>query len=171
MTRTHRILRNAAIGLLAFIVLLTVTTLIVVQTDWFRNYVREQIITATEDGTGGKVEIGSFKLDVSHLRAVITDFVIHGTEPAGAAPFVRAARAEVDIRLFTSIHHILDITYLGIDRPQANIMVFPDGRTNVPTPKQKIDSNKSTLETVVDLAVGRFELTNGLVTFSRANSR
>src|SRR2546430_9584396 len=50
-------------------------------------------------------------------------------------------------------------SYLGIDRPEANILVFPDGRTNVPTPKQKATSDKTPLETVVDLAIGHFELT------------
>ncbi|HVW85119.1 MAG TPA: hypothetical protein VHB50_10585, partial [Bryobacteraceae bacterium] len=166
MTRTTRIIRNIAIGIGALLVLLIVSVLVVVHTDWFRNYVREKIIAATEDGTGGRVEIGSFNFDVSDLRAVVTNFVIHGTEPAGAPPFVQAARVAVDIRLFTSIHHLLDITFLGVQQPQVNVMVSADGRTNIPTPKTKSTSNKSALETVVDLAVGHFELTNGLATFN-----
>ena len=163
-----RTVRNIAIGLSAFIVLVVAAALIVVQTNWFRNYVRQKIITATEEGTGGKVEIGSFNFEPSHLRATITDFVIHGNEPAGAAPFVRVKRVEVDLLLLTSIRHLLDVRYLAVDTPQANIMVFADGRTNVPSPKQKSTSNKTTLETVVDLAVGHFELTNGLVTFNES---
>ena len=35
-----------------------------------------------------------------------------------------------------------------------------------PSPRQKSTSNQSPLETVVDLAIGRFELTNGLITFA-----
>lgn len=166
MSRRARILRNLGIGLAALIVVVVVAAALIVRTDWFRNYVKQKIIAATEEGTGGTVEIGSFAFQWSHLRATVTDFVIHGNEPAGAAPFVRAARVQVDLRLFTSIKHILDVAYLNVDRPAANIMVFADGRTNVPSPKQKSTSNKTTLENVVDLAVDHFELAKGLFIFN-----
>ncbi len=164
MSKPARIVRNIAIGVVALLVVLTVVATFVVQTDWFRAYVKQKIITSTEDSTGGKVEVNSFAFDWRHMRAVITGFVIHGNEPAGAAPFLSAQRVQVDIRLFTSIHHILDLAYLGVERPQANVLVFPDGRTNIPNPKQKSTSNQTPLETVVNLAVDHFELTNGLLT-------
>jgi translocation and assembly module TamB len=166
MSGRMRIARNAAIGLAALSVLLLVGTVLTVRTDWFRNYVKQKIITATEEGTGGKVDIGSFEFAWSHLRVVVTDFVIHGDEPAGSDPFVRAARVELDLRLFTSIKSLFELSYLGVDKPEVNVMVFADGRTNVPIPKQKSTSNTTTLETVVDLAIGHFELTNGLLKFN-----
>lgn len=162
----RRLLRRIGIGLGGLTVLLTAAVLIVVHTEWFRNYVREEIISETEDSVGGKVEVGSFHPDVSHLSAVITDFTIHGGEPAGAAPFVHAARVQVDFRLFTSIHHLFDVTFLGIQQPSVNIMQFADGRSNIPVPRKKSTSNTSTLQTVVDLAVGHFELTNGVALFN-----
>ncbi len=168
MTRPMRLVRNVGIGLAAFVLLVLMTGVLVVRTEWFRDYVREKIITATEEGTGGRVEIGSFSFDWTHLTAVVTDFVIHGNEPAGSPPYVSAHRVELHVRLFTSIHHLLDITYLGVERPQANVFVAADGSTNVPKPKQTSPSNseKTPLQTVVDLAVGRFELSNGSVNFN-----
>ena len=48
-----------------------------------------------------------------------------------------------------------------VDTPQANLMVFPDGKTNIPEPKiKKKPSDKSAVETIVDLAVGKFDLVN-----------
>jgi translocation and assembly module TamB len=168
MTR-QRIFRVALVAFCALLAIVFVATLIVVHTDWFRNYVREQIIATTEEATGGKAEVATFSFDVTHLHAVVTGFVIHGNEPAGTQPFVRAAKAQLNFRFFTSIHRLLDITYLGIDRPHVNIMVLADGRTNIPSPKQRSILNKTALQTVVDLAVGHFEMTNGLLTFdSRA---
>src|ERR1700687_6233064 len=102
MSGRMKIVRNVAIGLAALIVLLLVGTILTVRTDWFRRYVRQKIITATEGGVGGKVDIGSLEFAWSR-RAVVTDFVIHGNEPAGSDPFVRAARVELDLRLFTSL--------------------------------------------------------------------
>src|SRR5260370_29888460 len=166
MSGRMKIARNIAIGIGALIVLLVVGTILTVRTDWFRSYVRQKIITATEDGVGGKVEIGSFEFAWSHLRAVVNDFVIHGNEPAGSDPFVRAARVELDLRMFTSLKHPFELAYLGVDKPQVNILVFPDGRTNVPTPRVKSTSNQTPTETLVNLAIGHFELTNGLIKFN-----
>ncbi|HUQ91685.1 MAG TPA: translocation/assembly module TamB domain-containing protein [Bryobacteraceae bacterium] len=166
MSRRTKILRNIALGVTAVSVLLLMAGIAVVQTDWFRNYVKQQIISATEEATGGKVELGSFSFDWSHLHASVTDFVIHGKEAADAAPLVRAKRVEIRVRLFTSIKHLLDVAYLGVERPEANVIVYADGTTNVPTPKVKVKSDKTPLDSLVDLAVDRFELTNGTFTFN-----
>src|SRR5581483_6246825 len=166
MSKPLRILRNIGIGLAALIVVVVVAAFFIVQTNWFREYVKGKIITAAEDGTGGRVEIGSFSFDPLHFKAVLTNIVIHGHEPADAAPYLQAKRAEVDIRLFTSIHHLLDIAYLGLDTPQVNIMVNADGTSNVPTPKTKSQSNETPLESIVNLAVGRADISHGLLTFN-----
>src|SRR5580704_7006092 len=115
MSRPIRILRNVAIALGALILALAIAGVLVVRSAWFQNYVKQTIITSTEDSTGGKVEVGTFHFDWRHLTAVVTDLVIHGTEPAGSAPLVRVARVQLNLRLFTSLHHPWDITYLSAD--------------------------------------------------------
>lgn len=165
MTRPVRIVRNIAIALGALIAVLAIVGVLLVRSAWFENYVKRTIITATEESTGGQAGIGTFRFEWRHLTAVLTDFVIHGTEPEGTPPLLRVARVQLKFRLFTSRHHLWDITYLGVDRPQANVIVYPDGRTNVPSPR-KPSSTNSPLETVVDLAIGRFDLTNGLIEFA-----
>ncbi len=164
MIRTNRIIRDAVLGLVALIAVVVIAALVVVQTDWFRGYVRQQIISATESGTGGRVELGSFNFDVSNMLATVDDFVIHGKEPPGSPPFVRIARAEVQIQLLPGLRRWFGIRDINVDRPQANIMILADGHSNVPMPQRKSTSNKSALQTVVDLKIGHFQLTNGLVT-------
>jgi translocation and assembly module TamB len=165
MSRTKKIIRSALIAAGALVALLIVAVLVVPRTDRFRNYVRNQIVKATEDSTGGRVEVGSFDFDLSRMRALVTGFVIHGNEPAGAAPFLSIAKVEVQIHLLRSPGHPFDIAYLGVEAPRANIMVLSGGRTNIPTPKVRSTSDKSGLETLVDLEIGRFQLTNGLLAF------
>jgi translocation and assembly module TamB len=164
--RLRKILPRIGLGLVGLIVLVTITAVIVVQTDWFREYVRQKIITATETGTGGRVEIGSFWFDPARLEAVVTNFVIHGKEPQGAAPWVRVARVQVNLRLFTSLRRVVDISYLGIKRPESNIMVLADGTTNIPQPSVKTESNTTAFDTVIDLAVDRFLISDGTLTFN-----
>ncbi len=166
MNKPAKRARNIIVGVATLIILAVVAGLIVSQTEWFRNYVKEKIITSTEDSVGGKVDVGSFRFDARHFQAQVTNFVIHGDEPPDAAPFVRVARVQIDIRVLTSIHHLFDIAYLGVEHPEVNVIVLSDGRTNVPTPRKKSESKQTPLETVVNLAVGRFDLTNGLVQFA-----
>lgn len=165
MSRRRRIIRNIALGLAAFAVTLVLAAIVIVQSSWFEEYAKHKLIATIEDGTGGRAAIGSLSLDWKHMRVTIRDFAIHGREPAGAAPWVAIQRVELDLRLLSSFSHILSLSYLGMDHPEMTVIVFPDGSTNVPTPRQPSSSNETPLQTVVDLAVGRFQLSNGLLTF------
>lgn len=164
MSRPVRILRSIAIAVVAVIAVLAMAAVLIVQSAWFQNYLKQTLIADVDDSTGGRAEIGTFYFELLHFSAVSTDFVLHGTEPAATPPLLRAARIQLNFRPFTSLHHLWDITYLAVDQPQANVIVYPDGHTNIPSPHQK--SNSSPLETVVDLAIGRFELTNGQIAFA-----
>jgi translocation and assembly module TamB len=166
MSRGGRIATMIGLSILGLIVLLVIAALIVVQTSWFRNFVREKIIAVTEESTGGKVDIASFNFDWTHLRATINGFVLHGTEPPSAAPLLQAKTLTVELKLFSGLKKMIDLRSLTVDTPQADVIVYPDGSTNVPSPKIKQKSSKSGLETVVDLAVGRFDLHNGSFIFA-----
>jgi translocation and assembly module TamB len=167
MTRPWRIVRTVAVLLAGFMLVALAAGIVVARTQWFRDYVRQKIVAATAEATGGRVEIGSFAFDWSRLSAVLTNIVIHGNESTGAPPYLSAARVEAHLRLFSNLHHLIDIAYLGIDRPLANILVAADGTSNVPLPKHTAPaSNASPLQTIVDLAIGRFELSNGVVSFN-----
>jgi hypothetical protein len=91
MSRPVRIIRNIAIGLAALVVLIVATVLIVVHTSGFQGWAKDKIVAAISEGTGGRTEVGSISLDVTHMHARLTNLVIHGTEPPGAAPFVHVA--------------------------------------------------------------------------------
>ncbi len=74
MTRGRRIALWIGGGLLGLIAVVVVGAIIVVQTDWFRQFVRDKIIAVTEESTGGKVDIARFDFDWTHLRATVTGF-------------------------------------------------------------------------------------------------
>lgn len=165
MSARMRILRKIAVGVAILVAVCVIAAILLVQTSWFRTQVRQKVITAVEDGTGGRVDIGSFSFNWTHLHVVFTNFVVHGSEPPGAAPYLSARRIDIGLRFFAN-GKPLDVASLQIDRPEANILVAADGSTNVPRPKHPSTSNTSPLQTVVDLAVGHFDLNNGAVTFN-----
>lgn len=164
MSRPAKILAITAASIGGLIVLVIVAALIVIQTSWFANFAKNKIISLAEDSTGGVVQIGSFEVDLAHLTIRLRNLVLHGTEPQSAEPLLRIALVELKLKLFSGIAHTLDLNYLGIQQPRVNLIMMPDGSTNIPQPKvpQK-SSNSNPLETVIDLKVNRFDLENGLI--------
>src|SRR6185369_1026764 len=88
-----------------------------------------------------------------------------GLEGPNAAPLFRAKLLEVDLKLLSPFKGFVDVRRLLVDTPQANVIVYADGRTNIPAPKLQHHSDKTGLETIVDLAIGKFELQNASLSF------
>lgn len=166
MTRRTKIVTRIAAGLASVALILFIAAIIVLRTERFHNYVREKIISVAADSTGGTVEMKTFAFDWRGLTATVTGFVIHGTEPPGAAPLFEAPSIVLRLKLLAGLKKTVDLEYLGVDRPGVNVMVFPNGQTNVPTPKvARKPGDKSALETVVDLAIHKVDIRQGAIQF------
>ncbi|MGE5569286.1 MAG: translocation/assembly module TamB domain-containing protein [Rhodospirillales bacterium] len=160
MSRKSKITLYVLGGLTGAALALVVCALTVVQTGWFREKVRQRIITEAENATGGRVEIGAFDFDWRTLTADVRDLVIHGTEPPGEAPLFRAGLVRVGLKILSLSKKQVDIALLVVNRPQVNVIVFEDGRTNMPRPKA-VRNQGNPVQTVLDLAIKRFELVDG----------
>ncbi len=162
--RPSRMALTIAFSLLTLLVFLGVTAILVSRSNWFREMVRERIVAEVEAATGGRVTIASFRFDWRLLRAEIHNFVIHGREPAGEAPLFRARSVEVGLKIVSVFKRAVDVAFLKVEEPQVIVIVFPDGRTNLPEPKRR--SDKDPIQTVLDLAIKRFEINNGTIDFA-----
>jgi translocation and assembly module TamB len=165
MTRPQRIGLIIAGSLVGLVVIVLIAAIIIVRTDRFRNFVRAKLVDEIQQATGGTATVGSFDFAWQHLRADVHDLVLHGLEGPDRAPLLRVAHLQVDLKLLSPLRGFIDIAYLLAETPQANIIVYPDGHTNIPAPKIKSTSNKSGLQTIIDLAIGHFDLRNGSATF------
>src|SRR3981081_2533182 len=113
MSRRKKSLLILAASLGALVVVAIVASILVMRTAWFRGFVREKIIAAVEESTGGKVDLASFGFDWRTLHATMTGFVIHGTEPPGSAPLFQAKSVDVKLKLLSGLKKAIDIQYLG----------------------------------------------------------
>jgi len=153
------LLASSLVALLAF----AVTLFAVVRSRWFYDRVRRSIVETVETATGGRVEIAAFQFDWHSLRAEVRNFTLHGTEPAGKPPLFHAESAAVGLTLVSLLRRDVDIAYLDVQKPQVYLIVGSDGRTNVPEPKVARKPGKSPVQTILDLAIGRFSLDAGEV--------
>ena len=152
-------------GLAGLVLAAAVAFVIVVQSAWFKNQVRERIVSTAERATGGRVEIGRFNYDWHALTAEVAPFVLHGKEPPSSPVFFRAARIRIGLRIVSLFKKQVDIASLQVDQPQLYVAVAPDGSTNVPIPTLA-SSMQNLDQRLLDLKVQHFQLHDGFVDFN-----
>ena len=161
MRRPVRISLYAAAGLAGLAALLAVSALIVARTSWFQQKVRQRIVSELETATGGRVELAAFDFDWRGMQARVSGLTIHGREAAGEEPLLHADSIEVGLKVISVWKKQVDLASLTVDKPRVNLIVYPDGSTNVPAPK--VRSRRSAIETVLDLAIRQFRLADGVL--------
>ena len=165
MSRPTKVILFGLAGAAGFLLVLLITAVVVVQSGWFKNKVREKIVAVAETASGGRVEIGKFNYNWHNLTAEVAPFVLHGKEPSNAPPFFRAVRIEIGLKIISPLKKQVDISSLLVEKPSVYVVVAPDGSTNVPVPKTP-SSNKSLAEQLLDLKVAHFELRDGVVDYN-----
>ena len=159
MSRRSRLVWIWGGSILGLAALLAIGAILVGRSGWLREQVRQRIVAEAEKATGGRVEIGSFDFDWRTLTARVNDFVIHGTEPQGSPPLLRVRSITVVLKTVSFLARMVNLQSLDVQQPQVYLIVRPDGTTNVPQPKTV--SKKPAVQTILDLAVGRFSVENG----------
>jgi translocation and assembly module TamB len=165
MSKRAKIIAYGFAGAAGLAITVLVAGVVVVQTQWFRNKIREKIVSVTEHATGGRVEIGSFSYNWRDLTAEVSPFVLHGAEPASAQPLLRADKIEIRLRVVSLFEKKVDIAALVLESPRLFVTVAADGSTNVPRPRFASSGNNF-VERLLDLKVQHVELRHGQATYN-----
>jgi len=161
MTRARHLTRQFLAAAAILLVVLAVAALLVVRSGWFRELVRQRIVTEIESATGGRVEVGNFSFKWETLTAKISPLVLHGMEPASEVPLLRVESVSIGLRIISMLERKVDLASVTVDQPRLRIVIYPDGSNNLPTPPGP-SSGKSWAQNLVDLAVRRYAVTGGM---------
>ncbi len=164
MTPLSRTVKRTAAAIAVVIPALVITAVLVFQSGWFQERVRERIVRELEYGSGARVELGNFSFDWRSLQATVAPLVLHGTESATEPPLVRVEEVSIGLRVISALERRVDLSSVRLNRPSVYIAIYPDGKTNLPVPRAALDKT-SWGAYAVDLAVGRYEIVDGLVEF------
>jgi translocation and assembly module TamB len=127
----------------------------------FGNLARAKVIAELEQVTGGRVDLHSLHWSLSRLELEANGITIHGREPANDAPLAHIAGVKIKARIRSAWRRQVDLTYLELQQPQVHLIIGRDGRTNIPEPK--VRSSDDPVKQLFDLAIGRLELSEGLL--------
>ena len=128
----------------------------------FADLIRRKVITALQQATGGRVEMTSFRWDLSRLAFEADDLTIHGLEPAGQTPYAHVDRALIRLHIISFFEKRFNLEQVDLQHPVIHIIIYPDGTTNAPQPKIK-PSSKATVQQLFDLAIARADLRDGVL--------
>ncbi len=154
-------------GLLLLLVLVVAGLLFYASTPHFSNLVRQRVIHVLEDATGGRVELQSLRWSLRHLALEVDGLTIHGLEGPGELPYAHVERLYARAKILSLVDARLGLDFLEVDRPAVHLIVYPDGRTNQPTPKAKESSSGSATRTIFDLQANRVEVHDGMALFNQ----
>ena len=163
MRRFVKAALQALAGAAACAALCLLAAFLLVQTSWFHEKVRQRMVHEIENATGGRVEMGSFDFDWRAMSVSIRNLTIHGTEKPEEPPLFRAGLIRLGLKLISFFEERVDLESVFVERPQVNLIVYADGHTNVPHPRATGKPHPPALETVLDLAIKRVNVVDGVI--------
>lgn len=165
MKRTLKIAAVAALALLVLVLAAGGTFVVVVQSDWFKNKVRERIVSVAERATGGRVEIGRFDYNWRALSAEVAPFTLHGAEPSSAPPLFHADSIQIGLKIISALKKQVDIRLLVVRKPRVYVTIAADGSSNLPSPAAG-RPKRNWADQLLDLKVRHFEARDGMLEYN-----
>jgi translocation and assembly module TamB len=159
--RFGRILLRITAALIVLAAICALTAYLVFRSGWFYEQVHDRMVMEIEKATGGRVEIGNFAFNWKRLEATVGPVILHGKESPSEPPFVQVASITAGLRIISMMERKVDLASLRVEQPRVRIVFYPDGSNNIPDPE--VHHPETTwAEDLVHLAVGRYEVSNGL---------
>jgi translocation and assembly module TamB len=117
--------------------------------------------------TGGQTEIRSLSIQWLAMQATIRGFVIHGKEPAGTEPLFSAEEIRGGLRIDSFWGRKISLSEIVVSQPHIHIRAEKDGTSNLPVVRRATTASTRPLrETLLDLLIRRFSLTDGYVLYN-----
>jgi translocation and assembly module TamB len=130
-------------------------------TNSFRQMVERRLVAELELVTGGRVDLGGFKLAPFHFRAELDDLTIHGREPAGEPPLVHVDRLVARVKVISVLESQYGFHWVVIDHPSIHLITYPDGTTNYSGPKEPPSGDP--IQQFFDLSISRLDVRHGVL--------
>ncbi len=132
-----------------------------INTDSFQQMVRKRLVVELERITGGKVDLGSIHTVPLQLRVEVRDLTVHGTEGPNQVPYAHVDRLLAQIKIISILGTEFGFDSLVLESPVIHLILYPDGSTNQPEPKEKSVSNENPVERLFDVSINRLEVRHG----------
>ena len=173
--------RRAKIGIGAgLLTLATLSAVLYLRSAHFHRYVQARIVSQTERATGGRVELGSCRVNFTDLpwlppppentlfrsyfpalEVKLQRLVIRGRETDPNLPLFVADSIFIRLKIASLLWRKIDWRLLRLARPRIHLETDTTGRSNIPGPERRQATAKPLADKVLDLAIKHLEVTDG----------
>jgi translocation and assembly module TamB len=154
-----------AVGTAMVIVAVPLIVLLILSNGGADDYARRTIVEQIQRLTSGKAELGAFHFNPWALRVTLSNFTIHGREPAGTEPFFHVDRLVIGLRIDSVWGHKVSLRDLELTHPVVHVRVERDGSINLPI-AQRTTQSKPLRERIFEVVVRRLRLDDGEILFN-----
>jgi translocation and assembly module TamB len=130
-------------------------------TDSFQQRMRRRVVSELERATGGRVELGELHTIPFRLRVDARNLTIHGSEGSDQLPFLQIERLQAEMKIISLISTTIGLHSLVLEHPVLHVIDYPDGSTNIPSPRVRYSSDEGPVERLISLSVSRIEVQRG----------
>lgn len=134
-----------------------------VTTDSFQQKVRSRLIAELERITGGRVELASIHTIPLQFRVEVRQLTIHGTEGPNQVPYAHVDRLLAQIKVISLLGTRFGFDSIVVENPVVHVIVYPDGTTNQPEPKEASVVMENPVQRFFDVSINRLEVRHGEV--------
>ena len=156
-----RRLRSVVAGAVIALLLAFAVLVLYLNSDSFRQVVRNKVVAQLERMTGGKVELQSLDCKWISMHCEARGLTIHGLEAPSEPPYLHAENFGVGLRIVSLLSRKVALSNVNVDRLLVHIIVYPDGSTNQPEPKKQATGQGASPEQLFDLGINHLEISNG----------
>jgi translocation and assembly module TamB len=153
----------AAIVALIFAAVATLV-LLLEHSEGFRREILGKVESSVQESTGGRLEVGDFKLRLSSLTLDIYNVVLHGREADLSKPLLQADHLQVGLTIDSLLRRKWHVRDIILDHPVVRMQVNQAGENNLPQPQKKSTSSGNT--NVFDLAIRELKLDRGEIYYN-----
>jgi len=158
-------LKRVLAGALILVTLVVLAVATILKSGFAERWIRREIVSRIEQGTGARVDIGAFHMNLWQLKFEIDDLTVHGLEAADVPPLFHAQRVDVGLHIISFLGRTISLDELTVERPEVAVRIDREGRTNLPVPRAR-SASRPWRQTLFNLRVRHLELKDGTVSYN-----
>ena len=133
-----------------------------VHSERFHNYVLSLAQTKASAALNTRVQLQNFSLSFHNLGLDLYGLTVYGVGPGAGQPLLQVDHIGLGVRVISVLHRQWNLDKVNLDHPVADLIVAPNGQTNLPSMQSSGNSNSN----VFDLAIRHIVLDRGVVYYN-----
>lgn len=166
ITRAH--LRATFVRVLAALVLLALALFAWAQTGHFQRFLARRLVSGLARATGSRVDLEGFRFAVLTGEARLDRLTVRSREAPEMPPFFHAEGIFARVKMRSLLGRGLALEVLRLEEPRVHVATDEQGRTNIPRPPLPPDPQRSPVEPIFELGIGRLEILGGELAWNNA---